>query len=58
MTKTELIDAVRELNPTASPEFLAQFREDQLQEYFEHLLTVDLHDLTAPATAEPAMQPN
>lgn len=42
MDKFELIESVRELNPTASIEFLSQFTEQQLEEYLEHLLEADL----------------
>jgi hypothetical protein len=37
MPKRQLIDAIREFNPTAQPQFLAQFEEADLQEYLEHL---------------------
>ena len=53
MSKTELIDAVRELNTTASKEFLSQFNERQLQEYIDQLLEVDFVDLTAIAVSPP-----
>jgi hypothetical protein len=55
MKKPELIEAVRELNFTASPEFLTQFNEQQLQEYFDHLRELDLGDLTA---STPPGKPN
>ena len=42
MDKFELIETVRELNPTASIEFLSQFSEDELEEYLDHLLETDL----------------
>jgi len=51
MTKTELIDTVRELNPTASVTFLTQFNQEELREYIEHLLEVHKEDLSAVATA-------
>ena len=47
MEKYELIEAVRELNSTASAEFLSQFSEYELQEYVDHLLELDLSVLTA-----------
>ncbi|MCP4710159.1 MAG: hypothetical protein GY869_16170 [Planctomycetes bacterium] len=53
MSKAELIDAVRELNSTASKEFLSQFNERQLQEYIDHLLEVDFVNLTAIAVSLP-----
>lgn len=47
MTKIELINTIREMNTTASPEFLDQFSEIDLEEYAEHLLEVDNESLTA-----------
>jgi hypothetical protein len=46
MTKFELIDSVRDLNPTAGIEFLTQFDEVQLEQYLKQLLEVNGHDLT------------
>lgn len=37
MTKRQLIDEIREFNPTAQPGFLSQFQEDALRQYLEHL---------------------
>ncbi len=37
MSKRQLIDDIRQLNPTAEPQFLAQFDEAELQQYLEHL---------------------
>jgi hypothetical protein len=37
MPKRQLIEAIREFNPTAQPQFLAQFEEAELQEYLDHL---------------------
>jgi ABC-type transporter MlaC component len=37
MTRQQIIQAVRSLNPTASEQFLAQFDEQALQEYLQHL---------------------
>lgn len=53
MSKPELIDAIRELNCTASVEFLAQFDERDLQEYINHLMELDVMQLTAPAVGIP-----
>jgi len=53
MNKAELIDAVRELNSSASVEFLSQFNEQQLQEYIDQLLELDFMDLTAAAAPPP-----
>ena len=41
MDKTELIEAVRRLNVTASVEFLSQFSSEDLQEYFSHLEEIE-----------------
>lgn len=49
MNRTDLIDAIRELNTTASAEFLAQFPTIELEKYCDHLLELDSHDLTAAA---------
>jgi hypothetical protein len=49
MDKFELIESVRELNSTASVEFLSQFSENQLQEYIDHLLETSQEQLTAAA---------
>lgn len=37
MSKRQLIDDIRLLNPTARPQFLAQFDETALQQYLDHL---------------------
>ena len=37
MTKRELIDQITHLNPTATPDFLAAFDDEQLFEYLLHL---------------------
>jgi hypothetical protein len=37
MNKRQLIDEIRRHNPTATPEFLAQFPEVELKEYLDHL---------------------
>ena len=47
MNKAELIEAIRELNFTASVDFLSQFTPDQLQQYLEHLLELSMSQLTA-----------
>ena len=49
MTKFEMIEAIRELNFTASVEFLSQFSPDELQEYLAHLASLDYADLSAAA---------
>ena len=37
MNKRQLIDDIRRYNTTAQPHFLAQFDEDSLKQYLEHL---------------------
>ncbi len=37
MNKRQLIDEIREMNTTAQPQFLAQFDEQALQQYRDHL---------------------
>jgi len=39
MNKRQLIDGIRQINQTAQPDFLAQFDEQALQQYLEHLTT-------------------
>ncbi len=46
MSKTELIESIREINKSAKAEFLAEFSEEDLQTYLEHLREVDLEDAT------------
>ena len=45
MSKHELIECICEINTTASQEFLEQFTDDQLNEYLEHLMELDLATL-------------
>jgi hypothetical protein len=45
MSKRELIDCICEINKTAKPEFLAGFAEDELKNYLEHLMELDLEEL-------------
>ena len=45
MSKRELIDCICEINRSARAEFLAVFSEDQLKEYLEHLMELDLEEL-------------
>ncbi len=40
MTKREIIDRIMRLNRTARPEFLADFDEDDLRAYMQHLEAV------------------
>lgn len=37
MNKRQLIDDIRQYNTTAQAQFLAQFDEDALKQYLEHL---------------------
>jgi hypothetical protein len=37
MNKRQLIDDIRRYNQTAQPRFLAQFDEEALKQYLEHL---------------------
>lgn len=54
MDKAELIEAIRELNSSATVEFLEQFPEYELQEYIDHLLALNMSQLTAATPAAPA----
>ncbi|MCK5225779.1 MAG: hypothetical protein KAQ89_03590 [Planctomycetes bacterium] len=45
MSKRELIDYICEINKSAKPEFLADFAEDELNSYLEHLMELDLKEL-------------
>ncbi len=45
MSKRELIDCICEINKTAKPEFLANFSEEDLTIYLEHLMELDLEEL-------------
>ena len=40
MSKRELIDAIRQVNQTAAPEFLALFAEGELKAYLERVWAV------------------
>lgn len=45
MSKTELINCICEINKTANHEFLDDFSEEELNEYLEHLMELDLEEL-------------
>ena len=45
MSKRELIDCICEINKSARPEFLANFSEEDLTIYLEHLMELDLEEL-------------
>ena len=40
MTKRDIIDRVMDLNPSAKPEFLAEFSHQDLAEYLRHLTEI------------------
>lgn len=46
MNKNELIECIREINRSAKPEFLSKFTEQQLHDYLEHLMKLDLEELS------------
>lgn len=41
MTRQRLINDIRRLNPSAAPEFLAQFSENELDQYLRRLLSLE-----------------
>lgn len=47
MSKDELIDCICEINKGASAEFLAGFSQEELSEYLEHLMELDIEQLVA-----------
>ncbi len=53
MSKCELIEAIRQLNSTATVDFLTQFDDQELKEYMSHLLEVDAMNLTASVPSVP-----
>lgn len=46
MNKREIIDLIMEINRGAKPEFLAQFSREDLDLYLEHLMDLDLEELS------------
>ena len=46
MSKREIIDFIMEINKSAKPEFLAQFPVDELDLYLEHLMELDMEDIS------------
>ena len=46
MDKSELIESIREINKTARPEFLAEFSEEELNTYLEHLMELNLEEVS------------
>ena len=67
MPKSDTIDAIRNLNPTATPGFLAEFSNDDLSEYLGRLISApgghsvrgfdDLIELDEPLPVEKPAQP-
>ena len=45
MSKREIIDFIMEINKSAKPEFLAQFPQDELDVYLEHLMELDMEEI-------------
>jgi hypothetical protein len=45
MSKRELIDCICEINKSAKAEFLARFSEEELKDYLEHLMELDLEEI-------------
>lgn len=45
MSKRELIECICEINKGAKPEFLANFSEQELSTYLEHLMELNLEEL-------------
>ncbi len=45
MSKMELIEYICKINRSAKPEFLETFTEEELNEYLEHLMELDLEEL-------------
>jgi hypothetical protein len=46
MNKKELIEGICEINKGAKPEFLASFSEEELRAYLDHLMEVDVEEVT------------
>ena len=45
MSKEELINCICQINTSARPEFLHDFSEEDLDEYLEHLMSLDLAEV-------------
>ena len=45
MDKRDLIECICEINRSAKPQFLADFSEEQLKDYLEHLMDLDLEEI-------------
>ena len=46
MVKKELIESICEINKTAKPECLAGFSKEDLAAYLEHLMKLDVEELS------------
>jgi hypothetical protein len=46
MSKRELIECICEINKSAKPEFLANFSDEELRKYLDHLMELDLEEVT------------
>lgn len=55
MSKRDMIDRIRRLNPSARPEFLAEFEESDLLEYLRQLSELE-HEQMRQAERELALQ--
>jgi CRISPR/Cas system endoribonuclease Cas6 (RAMP superfamily) len=49
MSKREIIDMILEINRGAKAEFLAQFDKEELDLYLEHLMDIDLKEISLVA---------
>ncbi len=49
MDKKELIEGIREINQSATPEFLASFSTEELRAYLDHLMEADVEEEAAVA---------
>jgi hypothetical protein len=47
MNKQELIEGIREINRSATPEFLATFSVEELRAYLNHLMEADVAEEVA-----------
>ena len=54
MSKRDMIDRIRRINPTAQPEFLASFDEDDLLAYLRQLTELE-HEQSRHAGHEQAL---
>ncbi len=54
MSKPEIIDRIRRMNPTAKPEFLASFSDEDLLAYLRQLQELQ-HERARRQTREPAL---